>query len=40
MIQQQIDEYQQALAINPEDNNIKYLLELAYTVLDKYQETP
>ena len=32
-IQQQIDEYQQALTINPEDNNIKYLLELAYGIL-------
>ena len=40
MIQQQIDEYQKALTINPEDNNTKYLLELAYAILDKYKESP
>jgi len=34
-IQQQIDEYQKALTINPEDNNAKYLLELAYAILGK-----
>ena len=34
-IQQQIEEYEKALAINPEDANTKYLIELAHTILDE-----